>query len=242
MLPADGRAVLSKKRREKNMRMTGLGIAMAIVAVAPAHAEWKQYQDKSLGIYAYFPNPPTKTTTTYKAALAKEAPEVDLTAVDEGITYKVQIVDFTKRPGDGANLAGEAMSHEVGGRNTDYTIVNVPLWDKGANSVYGTALSIEKKDKDMTHELADIVFNKGKLYIVSASVPAASPGRYSPGLGRFMDSLQFYMAGYGFNYATGHDYPLGDDDPLDRDSHAAAPNYVPPAGLVSGPLADGAPR
>ena len=46
------------------MRMTGLGIAMAIVAVAPAHAEWKQYQDKSLGIYAYFPNPPTKTTTT----------------------------------------------------------------------------------------------------------------------------------------------------------------------------------
>ena len=223
------------------MRHIVLGAAAIVLASAPAHAEWKQYQDKSLGIYAYFPVPPTRTTDTYKAPLAKEAPAVILTAFDEGVTYKVEIVDFTKRPQDGANLAGEALAHEVGGRGTEYAVVNIPLWDKGANSVYGTSVSIERKDKDSTHELADVVFNKGKLYIVSTSVPNASPSRNSPGLARFMDSLQFYMPGYGFNYATGHDYPLDDNDPLDRDSHPAAPGYTPPPDLVSGPLKDGPP-
>jgi hypothetical protein len=230
------------KERKQAMRYLSLGAVMAaVVAVAPAHAEWKQYQDKSLGIYAYFPVPPARTTTTYKAPLAKEAPATVLTATDEGITYKVEIVDFTTRPQDGANLVGEALGHEVGGRGTTYSVINIPLWDKGANSVYGTAVSIDRQDKDKTHELADTVFNKGKLYIITASVPDASPGRNSPGLARFMDSLQFYMPGYGFNYATGHDYPLDDNDPADRDNHPAAPGYVPPTGLVSGPLKDGPP-
>ena len=225
------------------MRFLSLGVAALVTAaISPAHAEWKQYQDKSLGIYNYFPVPPTRTTTTYKAPLAKEAPAIVLTAIGDGVTYKVEIVDFTKRAGDGANLLGEAINQQIGGRGTDYTVSNFPLWDKGANSVYGTAIIVDKKDADKTHMLVDVVFNKGKLYLISASVPANSPGRYSPGLARFIDTSQFYMAGYGFNYATGHDYPLGDDDPNDRDSHAAAPGYVPPPGLVSGALQDGPPR
>jgi hypothetical protein len=105
--------------------------------------------------------------------------------------------------------------------------------------VAGPAPTIEKKDKDDTHMPEDIVFHKGKLYLISASVPAKSPSHYSLGLGRFMDSLQFYMPGYGYNYAAGHDYPLGDNDPNDRDSKPAAAGYKPPAGLVSGPLKDG---
>src|SRR5579864_7469067 len=101
------------------MRILSLaGAVLVTAAISPAQAEWKQYQDKSLGIYAYFPNPPTRTTTTYKAALAKEAPAVVLTSMEDGVTYKVEIVDFASRPGDGANLAGEAMAHEVGGRGT----------------------------------------------------------------------------------------------------------------------------
>jgi hypothetical protein len=49
------------------------------------------------------------------------------------------------------------------------------------------------------------------------------------------------MPGYGFNYATGHDYPLGDNDPGDRDDKPAAAGYKPPQGLVSGPNKDGPP-
>jgi hypothetical protein len=224
------------------MRLLMFGIAAAVVMSAPAQAEWKQYRDETLGVFNYFPVEPTKTTTTYKAPLAKEAPAIVLTAVDDGVTYKVEVVDFTKRAAEGANLLEEALNHEAGGRGGTFTVTDFPLWDKGANSVYGTSLVIDKKDKDKTHTVEEVVFNKGKLYLMSASAPGGSPSRNSPGLARFIDSSQFYLLGYGFNYETGHDYPLGDSDPLDRDSHPAAPNYKPPPGLVSGPLNDGPPQ
>jgi hypothetical protein len=226
------------------MRTLGL-IAMAGVALAamsPAYAEWKQYQDKSLGIFNSFPVPPTRTEEIYKGparnSLAKSAKSVVLTAVDEDVTYKVQVIDFTKRAGEGSNLAGEAINMLVGGRGADFQVTDFPLWDKGANAVYGTAIIIDKKDDAKTHILADVVFNKGKLYIITASVPGDSPSRNSPGLARFMDTAQFHMEGYGFNYATGHDYPIGDNDPNDRDNAAARPNYKPPEGAVSGPIPD----
>jgi len=224
------------------MRLAVLGIAGAAVFATAVQAEWKQYRDETLGVYNYFPVPPTKTTSTYKGPLAKEAPETVLTAVDEGVTYKVEVIDFTKRAAEGGNLMGEALKHETGGRGVTFTVTDFPLWDKGINSVYGVSLVIDKGDKDKTHAVEQIAFNKGKLYIMSASAPGASPARYSPGLARFIDASQFYMLGYGFNYETGHDYPLGDNDPLDRDNHAAAPGYKPPPGLVSGPLKDGAPQ
>lgn len=224
------------------MHLAGIGIAAALLASTSAQAGWKQYEFKDLGIFKDFPVQPVRTTDTYKAALAKEAPAVVLTAMDEGITYKVTVVDFTKRANEGANLMMEAVSHEMGGRGAKYVVTDFPLWDKGANSVWGIAAVIDKNDKDKTHILEDVVFNKGKLYLISASVPADSPGRSSFGLARFMDTSQFHLEGYGFNYETGHDYPLGDDDPNDRDSKGPAANYKPPPGLKSGPLKDGYPE
>ena len=227
------------------MRAIFLGIALTLVASAPALAEWKQYKDESLGIYNSFPVPPTRTNTTYKAAirlpLAKEAPAVVLTAMDEGVTYKVEVVDFSKQAVDGSNIMHEAVSDITGGRGGKFTVTDFPRWDLGKNSVYGIAMMVDKNDKDKTHMLVDVVFNKGKLYIISASVPADSPGRNSPGLARFIDTSQFYMLGYGFNYATGHDYPLGDDDVNDRAAGGVRPGYKPTPGLVSGPLKDGPP-
>ena len=45
------------------MRKLSLAAAMLVTAaISPAHAEWKQYQDKSLGIYVYFPVPPSRTS------------------------------------------------------------------------------------------------------------------------------------------------------------------------------------
>jgi hypothetical protein len=210
----------------------------AVAVSTPAHAEWKQYRDDSLGIYSYFPSEPVKTTGTYKAQLAKDVPSIILTAKDGDVTFRVEVVDFEKRAAEGANLMMEALNRDAGGRGNTFTVTDFPLWDKGANAVYGTAVIIDKNDKDKTHIVEQVVFNKGKLYIISASVPGTSPGRNSPGLARFIDSSQFYLKGYGINYETGHDYPLGDDDPLNRDNRPAAPDYTPPAGLVSGPLED----
>jgi hypothetical protein len=222
------------------MRVLVFGLAAAVMSTVPAQAAWKQYKYTDLGIYKDFPAEPVRTTTTYKAPLAKEAPATVLTALDEGITYKLTVVDFAKRGNEGANLVLEAAERESGGLRGTFTVTDFPLWDHGANTVAGIEIQIEKKDG--IHAVEDIVFNKGKLYLIEASVPNDSPGRHSLGLARFMDTSQFYLKGYGFNYATGHDYPLGDDDPLDRDDRPAAPGYTPPPGAVSGAIKDGPPQ
>jgi hypothetical protein len=222
--------------------MSLLTAATVLGLAAPAHADWKQYQDKSLGIFMAFPAPPVRTTEVYKGpamnTLARSAPSVVLTAKDGDVTYRLQVVDFTKRAGEGSNLRGEAISLLIGGRNTEWQVTDFPLWDKGANAVWGTAIIIDKTDAAKTHMLADVVFNKGKLYMFTATVPGESPDRHSPGLARFMDSAQFHMAGYGFNYQTGHDYPLGDNDPNNRDDKPARAGYKPPEGAVSGAIPD----
>jgi hypothetical protein len=231
------------------MRAILFGLASMFVASLPAHAEWKQYRDASLGVYNYFPVTPTKTKTTYKPiirlALGKPAPATVVSAVDDGVTYKVEVVDYSKSVSDSANILEEALDDAVSGRGTTYTVTDFPRWDLGKNSVYGTALMVDKADNDKTHILEDIVFNKGRLYIISASVPANAPGRYSSGLARFIDTSQFHLAGYGYNYETGHDYPLGDNDPNDRDLGQNRPGPHPlhkaPPGLVTGPLKDGLP-
>lgn len=222
------------------MRVLVFGLAIAVIGSMPAEAAWKQYKYTDLGIYKDFPVEPVKTTTTYKAPLAKEAPATVFTAVDEGITYRLTVVDFTKRADEGANLAFEAAERESGGLRGTFSTNSFPLWDHGANTVAGIELQVERKGG--IHAVEDIVFHKGRLYLIEASVPNDSPGRHSLGLARFMDTSQFYLRGYGFNYETGHDFPLGDDDPLNRDNRAAAPGYKPPPGAVSGPNSDGPPR
>ena len=221
------------------MRSLIVGIAAVVAVSAPAHAEWKQYKYADLGIYKDFPAAPARTTETYTGPLAKTAPATVLTAIDEGITYKLTVVDFTRRAAEGSNLAFEAAEREAGGLRGTFTVTDFPIWDHGANSVCGMEMTVETKDG--LHVVEDIIFNKGRLYLIRASVPANSPGRHSLGLARFMDTSQFYLKGYGFNFATGHDYPLGDDDPLDRDNRPAAKGYKPPPGAVSGENKDGPP-
>ena len=225
--------------------MRNLMIAAAVLLLsAPAHAEWKQYTFTDLGFKKDFPAEPARSTGTYKAPLAKEVPSTILSLTQDDITYEVTVVDFSNRSVEGANLALEVASRDTGGDRdngaTSFAVNDFPLWDHGKNSVYGVSITIDKPKG--IHVLEDVVFNKGRLYIIRASVPNSSPSRSSFALARFMDTVQFYMNGYGFNYATGHDYPLGDDDPADRDNRPAGANYHPPEGLVSGPLVNGAPR
>jgi hypothetical protein len=108
------------------MRLFVFGIAAAVAASAPAQAEWKQHKDDRLGVYNYFPVEPVTTLETYKAPLAKEAPATVLTAIDDSVTYKVEVVDFTKRAAEGANLLEEALNHEAGGRGGSFTVTDYP--------------------------------------------------------------------------------------------------------------------
>lgn len=210
------------------MRLMALVISATLSVVAPAHAAWNEYVYPELGVAKDFPAPPQMEKGTYKAPFAKDAPDVILSVVQGGITYKMTVVDFSSRSGEGANLLGEAESKQTGGAGKTVTLVDFPLYDKGANSVYGTMLSVDKKDGE--HAMSLFFFNKGRLYIVEAVVPPGNPNRFSPDLARFMPSIRFHLEGYGFDVATGHDYPLGDDSPEDRDTRPI-PGYRPRAGF-----------
>jgi hypothetical protein len=117
---------LSTKRRNP-MRWLVFGLAAAVIGSVPAVAAWKQCKYTELGIFKDFPVGPVRTTTTYTAPLAKEAPATVLTAVDEGITYKMTVVDFATRAAEGANLVLEAVEHESGGLRGTFTVANFPL-------------------------------------------------------------------------------------------------------------------
>jgi hypothetical protein len=108
-----------------------------------------------------------------------------------------------------------------------YQLSDMQLFDKGFNAVYGTVLQITKPDGGRM--ITNTFFNKGKLYKIEVIVPATSQAKQSPDFGRFINTIQFHLQGYGFDFKTGHDFPIGDDNPNDRDTHFN-PNYKPPAG------------
>jgi len=183
----------------------------------PAQAAWQEYVYPELGIAKDFPVEPKKTEGTWgqgiRLPLSKIVPDTVLTAEDGGVTYKMTVVDFSSRPNDGSNIMGEAFSSLA----AKGTVVGqgFPRIDLGANSVYGLMLIVDEKGG--THATSEVFFNKGKLYLVQGLVPQNSPNRLDPGIGRFIETVRFHLEGYGFDEKTGRDFPLGDNDPNDRD-------------------------
>ena len=215
------------------MRLVALGLAAALLASGPAHAAWKEYVYKDLNVAKDFPLEPKRETSTYKTPLAVEAPAIVFSAVEDGVTYKMTVVDFQKRPGDGGNLLAEAAHDLIDGKDVKYSLDDFPLYDKGTAAVWGTLLTIDKPDGE--HAKGVVFFNKGRLYIIKATVPPKGADRDDPGVARFMDTVRFHMAGYGFDYATGHDFPIGDDRPGNRDTrvikdYKLPEGYTPPPG------------
>ena len=200
------------------MRLTALAAATALLLSAlPTQAAWKEYVYEDLGIAKYFPVEPKMEKGTWgqgiRLPLSKIVPSTVLTAVDNGVTYKVTVVDFSARAAEGANIMGEAFS-SLAGRG-EVVSEGFPRLDLGANSVYGLALTVDEKAGN--HATSAVFFNKGKLYIVQAIAPKDSPARFDAGIGRFIETIRFHLQGYGFDEKIGHDFPLGDDDPGDRD-------------------------
>lgn len=199
------------------MRLTALAAAALFLGTLPAHAAWKEYVYEDLGIAKYFPAEPKMAKGTWgqgiRLPLSKIVPDTTLTAMDNGVTYKVTVVDFTSRPTEGANIMGEAFS-SLAAKGTVVT-QGFPRLDLGANSVYGLVLVVDEKSGN--HTSSAVFFNKGRLYVVQAIVPKDSPGRFDSGIGRFIETVRFHLQGYGFDEKLGHDFPLGDDDPGDRD-------------------------
>lgn len=199
------------------MRGIALLVTAALTWSFPAQAAWKEYAYADLGIAKFFPAEPKMTTGSYGAGirlpLTKIMPDTILTAEDGGVTYKVTVVDFHDRQTEGANLMAEAFSSLAAKGNV--VSEGFPRLDLGKNSVYGLTLSVDEKGGDHTNSA--VFFNKGKLYLVQASAPLNSPAHFDSGMARFVETIRFHLEGYGYDEKLGRDYPLGDDDPGDRD-------------------------
>jgi hypothetical protein len=199
------------------MRGIVLIVTAALTWSLPAEAAWKEYTYADLGIAKFFPTEPKITTGSYGAGirlpLSKIVPDTILTAEDSGVTYKVTVVDFKDRQTEGANIMAEAFSSLA----AKGTIVSegFPRLDLGKNSVYGLTLIVDEKGGD--HANSAVFFNKGKLYLVQASAPSNSQARFDSGMGRFIETIRFHLEGYGYDEKVGRDFPIGDEDPGDRD-------------------------
>lgn len=199
------------------MRLLALVTGLLLAVTVPAEAAWKEYVFEDLAIAKYFPAEPKRETGTWgqgiRLPLAKIVPATILTAEDGGVIYKLTIADFAERAAEGANIMGEAF-YTMGNKGTVVS-QGFPRLDLGANSVYGLVLIVDEKSGDRA--TSAVFFNKGKLYLIQAIVPKDSPGRNSPGVARFVETVRFHMAGYGFDEKLGRDFPIGDDDPGNRD-------------------------
>jgi hypothetical protein len=199
------------------MRLIALVFAATVLGSVSAHAAWKEFVYPDLGIAKYFPVEPKITKGTYgngiRLPLSKIVPDTIISVVDGGVTYKVTVVDFKGREADGANILAEAFSSLA----AKGTVVSqgFPRLDLGSNSVYGLVLMVDEKGGD--HATSAVFFNKGKLYLVQAIAPKEGQARFDSGIGRFIETVRFHLQGYGYDEKIGHDYPIGDDDPGNRD-------------------------
>jgi hypothetical protein len=223
------------------MRLIALVLAASVIAAAPAHAAWKTYTYADMGVQKDFPSEPKIEKSVYTTPLVKNAPTTTYSVVKDGNIFRLTVVDLQTRAADGANILGEAAANDVKGKDVTFSVDDFPLYDKGFNSVYGMILRISKPNGERQQVVN--FFNKGRLYKIQVVVPPTSESKLSPDFGRFLETVVFHLQGYGFDFSTGHDYPIGDDDPNDRDTRVN-PNYKPPAGYENVgkvPAADVAP-
>ena len=199
------------------MRLIALAFVLATACAVPAQAAWQEYVYTELGIAKHFPVEPKMTKGTYgvgiRLPLSKIVPSTILSAEDGGVIYKMTIVDFKGRDADGASIMGEAISSLAA--KGKVVSEGFPRLDLGSNSVYGLVLIVDEKGGD--HATSAVFFNKGKLYLIQAIAPLNSQSRFDSGIGRFIETVRFHLQGYGFDEKIGHDFPIGDDDPGNRD-------------------------
>jgi hypothetical protein len=169
------------------MRLIGLGIVAALLFAASAQAAgWTvyTYPDQSFSIES--PVPLTKGTGTYKAAIAGTISTLTYTGEADRIRYKVSVIDISKRIPEAVNLFGEMeFLISLAGKVIGNDSVGI---EPGKDRHYGRELVQEMKNGDLVRTV--MVYNKGRIYLAEATVPAdGDKGSIYPE--RFADSILF---------------------------------------------------
>ena len=105
-------------------------------------------------------------------------------SVDDNIEYKVTVVDFTPRAGEGAVLLGEATY-----MFQDKKKLLMDTFGR-VDGMYGRKLSVEQPNNG-GRTLGAFYFINGRLISLQVTVLPANGDYGTPDMGRFVDSLAF---------------------------------------------------
>ena len=159
------------------------GIALAF-SFAPAHAAWEYYISHPLSFSVVMPGEVTASRGTYEAIVAGTQDTIVFSSSENGIDYRVTLVDMREIQNNAATLLGEAAYNFQDGNNLMMDI------DARVDRHYGRKLTVELPD-DAGRATAEYFVINGRLIELRATI--APGGDYgSPNIARFIDSVAFF--------------------------------------------------
>jgi len=170
--------------------LTALAGAALVLAAMPAQAAWKTYVNKELGFSFMAPGEVKTGIGNFRASIAGPHQTIVYRSTEDGVEYKVTVINFPQAQAEGAAILGER----------EYTFADRKkvLMDKfsrvgsGKDAVYGRKIVVDLPDKK-GRATGAFYFTKGKLISLEATVPA-NGNLTSPDPGRFIDSVGFALS------------------------------------------------
>jgi hypothetical protein len=165
------------------------GSALALtLSAAPAQAAWKSYISHPLGFSFEAPGVMKTETGTSRGVIAGPQETMIFVSNEDGIEYKVTVINFVQAQAESATILGEAaFMFQEGKRVLMDTFGRV---EPGKDSVYGRKIAIELPNNG-GRTISAFYFNKGYLIQLEATVSPKNGDYGSPDLGRFIDSIAF---------------------------------------------------
>lgn len=166
------------------------GLALAAMTM-PAEAAWKSYVSHALGFSFKAPGEVRAEKGKYRGAVAGANDATIYRSMDDNIEYRVSVVDFTNRVGEGSVLMEEAAYILQDGKHVlmnDFGRV-----ETGKDAVYGRRMTYDLPNKGGRKSVATY-FTKGHLFMLEATVLPANGDFTTPDAGLFLDSLVFDLS------------------------------------------------
>ena len=150
----------------------------------PAHAAWEYYITHELGFSVAMPGEITASRGTYEAPVAGRRNTIVFSSSENGIDYRITVVDMREVQNKAASLLGEANYNFQDGKN-----IVMDIYAR-ADRRFGRKLTVELPN-DGGRETAEYFFSDGQLLEFLVSIPPG--GDYgSPNIARFIDSVSFF--------------------------------------------------
>ena len=160
-----------------------VGIALAGFA-SPAYAAWEYYISHPLGFSVAMPGEITASRGSYEAPVAGRRDTIVFSSSEDGIDYRITVVDMREVQNKAASLLGEANYNFQNGKN-----IVMDIYAR-ADRRFGRKLTVELPDGG-GRETAEYFFTDGRLLEFLVSIPPG--GDYgSPNVARFIDSVSFF--------------------------------------------------